>query len=47
MQTKEEKLKAAERVMGKKSRSYFVDAMMRLRKNRAAMVCLGDRKSVV
>ena len=41
MQTKEEKLKAAERVMGKKSRSYFVDAMMRLRKNRAAMVCLG------
>lgn len=40
MQTKQQKLDAASRAAGKKSRSYYVDAMMRLRKNRSAMVCL-------
>ncbi len=40
MQAKQEKIQAAERAMGPKSRSYYVDAMMRLRSNRSAMVCL-------
>ncbi len=40
MQSKQEKIQAAERAMGQKSRSYYVDALMRLRKNRSAMVCL-------
>lgn len=40
MQTKQEKMQAVERTAGKKSRSYYVDAMLRLRKNRSAMVCL-------